>query len=240
MLTFKCPACRKEIVGDDRIAGQEGECPFCGKVVTAPARSKADGDGGARRDAPRCPKCGARRKGSESKCGFCGAALEGSPKTRVAPKGEPEGLDRRKVLLLGGIVVAGLIVVGVMTMGGEEAPAFPPDDLCRRQMMAMLTNAWTCPGGTPQSSGTQFWVDVAQRCNVPGALKCPAEVVQGRRCDYRGPAKPFAELTENEIVMTCMKGNHPGGVNILFKSGAVEWAAEGTPLATRAISETKE
>jgi len=56
MLTFKCESCKKKITTDDSLAGQQGECPFCKAVVTAPGTPPDNS-----LEAPRCLKCGARR-----------------------------------------------------------------------------------------------------------------------------------------------------------------------------------
>jgi hypothetical protein len=239
MLTFKCSACKKKIVTDDHLCGQQGECPYCRKVVLAPGTPRDEG--AAPKDGPRCPKCGARRKDASTTCAFCGATI-GPPKTRrmEIPVQASQGLDKRKVMMLGGIVAVGLLVVLVMNLGGDDAPETAPDELCRRQMLAMLTNAWMAPGGVPQSTGSQFWFDVAQRHNNLAAAKCPAEAVKGRKCDYRGPSKLFTELGENEIVMTCMDKNHPGGTNVMYKSGSTNFYAQGTDDYKKAFDNTKE
>lgn len=237
MLTFKCSACKKKIVTEDGLAGQQGECPFCKKVVTAPGTARDD-KAGANRDAPRCPKCGARRKDSAPTCAFCGASI-GAPKTRRMEMPQIEGVDKKKVLMLGGLVAAAVVVAYIMFSGGEEAPKIPPDDQCRRQMLFLMDNASVMPGGMPLTVGSQFWIDVATKQNAQVLIKCPTGG-KGRRSDYRGPAKPIAECKEGDVVLVCHAGNHPGGVNVMYRSGALAWATEGSDVYKTALADSKE
>jgi hypothetical protein len=237
MLTFKCSACRKKIVTDDHLCGQQGECPYCRKVITAPGTPRDEG-GGAHRGDPRCPKCGARRKDASSTCAFCGAQM-GPPKTRRMEVPVSEGVDRRKVMLLGGLVAAALIVAYfAFGSSGNSVPKLSDDEQCRRQMMSMLDNMWVA-GVPPQVQGSQFWIDVANKQNVQGLIKCPS-AGKGRRCDYRGPGKPMAELHDPDVVMVCMVGNHPGGVNVLTRNGVVSWAPDNSDLFKKALNDSKE
>src|SRR6185503_7913548 len=113
---FACPSCRKKLSIDDSLAGQQGDCPFCKAIITAPGKKPEDG-----LDAARCAKCGARRQEMKKSCGFCGNPFDGpspsstpatastAPKTRrmqmpVESAVSISDTDRRK-LILGGLIV---------------------------------------------------------------------------------------------------------------------------------------
>jgi len=240
MITFSCSSCAKRIQADDYMAGGQGECPYCLKIVTSPGKAS---DGAAARDAQRCAKCGGRRHGTESKCGFCGAAFQGitsTPKTRRSQLEMPEAPDKRKVLIMVGLLVAALCIGGYMFFsGGDEAPKITDDDACRRRMLIELHGALGdqehSPAGLPPSVGKDFWSSVGTKSGKPNIATCPSS-----HRTFRGPAKTWKELPADCIIAADADGNHPGGVNVLTRRGEPLWAPAGSDLYKRAMAETKE
>src|SRR6185295_12382313 len=134
-----------------------------------------------------------------------------------------EPVDRRKLMLLGLVVIAGgLVVGGFMLFGGDAPPTFPPEEQCRRMMLAMNDQLWTIPGGPPKTTGSQFWFDVLSKPPHNAMLKCPGGKGKGR-VDFRGPVKQFSDLKEHDVLAVDLVGNHPGGVNALMRNGQVTW-----------------
>lgn len=255
MIRFTCSFCRKEIVGEDNWSGQQGECPFCGKLITAPGKKQDAAqpvvtDGGIQ-DVPRCPKCGARRSEMKQTCGFCGAALEPivqQPQTRRTearprPKAaESGGLDKRKVLILGGLLAAGLVVVVLIFAGGSDpAPKLSPVEQCQSRLTQLswaLQDRLLVKDGVPPDRGSPFWIAITKA--APGSLRCPAGSAQSRASDYRGPSKSFAELAPDGILAACQSGSHPDGIPVLLKSFEVQLAPAGSDLHKRAMAETQD
>jgi hypothetical protein len=257
MLTFHCSSCKKKIVTEDELAGQQGECPFCKKVVVAPAKKMAGGPELApgQVDFPRCPKCGARRQEMKRTCGFCGADFDAPvpqqpPKTRRVPasvmaKELGSGPDRRKVVLLGLVLTLGVVIVGVVYFfsGSDSAiPDLPPDEACQRHMLlldAALQEYVAAHHGPPTALGSQFWVEVVAERGGSSRLRCPGKPGKGRVSDYRGPAKPYKDLPNDGILAATYAGDHSDGIHVLLKNGTVLAAAPDTDLHKRALAETK-
>jgi hypothetical protein len=258
MLTFHCSSCKKKIVTEDELAGQQGECPFCKKVVVAPAKKKAAGPEipPGQVDFPRCPKCGARRQEMKRTCGFCGADFDAPvpqqpPKTRRVPasvmaKELAPGPDRRKVVLLGLVLALGVVIAGVVFFfsgGDASAPDLAPDEACRRHLILLdfaRQEYEASHHAHPASLGSQFWLDVVAERGGPARLKCPGNPGKGRVSDYRGPGKPYKDLPSDGILAATYPGDHPGGLNLLLKNGTVLLAAPDSDLHKRALAETKE
>lgn len=260
MLTFACPSCKKKITTDDSLAGQQGDCPFCKAIITAPGKKPEDG-----LDAARCSKCGARRQEMKKSCGFCGnpfdgpsptstpaTATGGPPKTRRAQVPVETSVsisetDRRK-LILGGLVVA-LIAVGAGVFyftGGDEGPNLSnmsPEEACGRNMILMhfaMQEYMAAKAGPPPGTGSQFWTTILQRDGRTGMLKCPAGSGKTRPSHYRGPGKAFKDLPNDGIIATTFADDHAPGLNILLKDGNYVFAPTGSDLFKKALADTLE
>jgi hypothetical protein len=257
MLTFNCSSCKKQIVTQDDLAGKQGECPFCKKVVVAPAK-KVEAPPEippGQLDFPRCPKCGARRQEMKRSCGFCGADLGApaiqTPKTRrvqatASPRESALGPDRRRFVLLCLVLLLGVVIAGVAFFfngGNSAAPDFPPDEACRRNMILLdfaVQEYVAAHQAQPAALGSQFWLTVVAERGGPARLKCPSNPRKGRVSDYRGPVKPYQELQNDGILAATYPGDHPGGLNVLLKNGTVLVAPPDSDLHKRALAETKE
>lgn len=256
MIKFTCSFCRKEIVGEDSWSGQQGECPFCRKLITAPGKKQDAAqpvvtDGGIQ-DVPRCPKCGARRQEMKQSCGFCGAALDRieeqtktrrvDAKTRRKEAVQGGGLDKRKVVLLGALLAAGLIVVVlIFAGGGDPASKLSPVEQCQSRLTQLSWTLQDCllvKDGVPPDRGSQFWIAITKA--APGRLRCPAGSAQSRVSDYRGPSKSFDELAPDGVLAACQSGSHPEGTPVLLKSFEVHLAPAGSDLHKRAMAETQD
>lgn len=268
MITFACPSCKKKIQITDDLAGMQGDCPFCKKIITAPGK-KPDEAGGPV-DVARCLKCGARRQEMKKSCGFCGNPFDGpsptsTPATSGATAASPKitrrikieteassgssddvGSAKRKLILLGLLGVLGAVAVGMYFFSGDSGPdnsALLPDDLCRRNLIGMhfaMQEYQTAKGEIPASTGSQFWVQILSRDGRTGMLKCPAGSGKPRPSHYRGPAKTFKELGDTGILATTFPDDHAGGINILLKNGTVLFAPADSETFKKAMAESKE
>ena len=70
---------------------------------------------------------------------------------------------------------------------------------------------------------------------------CPVKNTR-REIDYRGPAKPFRDIRNDEPIAADRPGNHgPGkGGNVLLKTGQVHTVAENHPLWSAAAQSTSD
>jgi DNA-directed RNA polymerase subunit RPC12/RpoP len=265
MISFPCSSCAKTIETDDFMGGRQHECPHCGKkiyipnkvITTEPRAAGAPSEVPipapevppieAIQDVPRCGRCGAIRRGEESKCSFCGAKFEAAAPAPELRREEAAPGERRRGLLLAGLFVGALACAGgalAFFMGGESVSA-PTDELCRgnlRSLYDALRRYEQRPEGLPKSVGKEFWIEIAGKESVPTAVECPAvdRKGAGRTSDFRGPARPWAQLPPGAVVAADLPDNHRDGMNVLLKNGEIEFAPVGSPLHQRALEETRD
>jgi DNA-directed RNA polymerase subunit RPC12/RpoP len=261
MIIFPCASCAKTIETDDFMGGRQYECPHCGKKIYIPNKVEARADPApsktpasapesppieAIQDVPRCGRCGAIRRGKEVKCSFCGASFETAAAPVVRRQEAPPGERRRGLLVVGLLVGALACAVGaVVFFRSGEAVSAPADELCRgnlRSLYDALRRYEQRPEGLPKSLGKEFWIEIAGKESVPGAVECPGvdRKAAGRNSDFRGPTRPWAQLADSAVVAADLPDNHRGGMNVLLKSGVIEFAPSGSPLHLRALAETRD
>lgn len=107
-LTFKCMHCREELDAPTDMAGQQVECPGCGKTIEVPTPAVATGLPKAEKPVPRTPRQRIPRRPEASR--LAGAETEPSPwrwlKEASRPRWFFAGLAAFALLaLIGGILV---------------------------------------------------------------------------------------------------------------------------------------
>lgn len=76
-IEFACDHCSQHLSVDESAAGQEAQCPSCGKSVMVPPRRPQPPDQQPAADTIFCPKCGQKNLENNFKCTKCGFVLHG-------------------------------------------------------------------------------------------------------------------------------------------------------------------
>jgi hypothetical protein len=256
VLQFNCPACQHYGEADHALAGEIIGCGNCfthfrlpelrESAPDAPKEGprlsvKEPGKGAIVQAWARCTLCGARRT-DHARCTFCGYEFRSADQVEI-------DLTRRYRRQVGMQFAAILSLAGALV--GLPLLAFHwktsnDDDkrLCQENLLIFhqaLMIAQDKPAGLPQETGRAFLIGIAQKEGVNHALMCPA-VSRGdtlRAVDYRGPARPWAELGPEDPVMVDLQGNHRG-VMVLFKNGQIEYAPKDSPLYRRGLDATQD
>ena len=255
MLGFSCPACKHYGEADNALAGEiigcanclahfrlpetGGPAPVTGSADAARPSIQEPGKGAVVRAWARCPLCGARKTDS-ARCQFCGHWFT-TAETVLADRARRRRARTAGALLK--ILAFGAVLLGLPALGYYYKSAADTEQrLCKEALMIMhnaILQSQANPKGVPTSVGRRFLVEVAVRERI--ALLCPAVTVKGPRLpvDFRGPVRPWEDLLPDDPVAADREGNH-GGLTVLLKSGAVEYASKGSYLYRRAIEGTKE
>jgi len=111
-MSFTCPECGESLSVDKNNAGQEGDCPLCGKGIVIPSIPKT---GEHHSKTGECPFCGGQIPTAALRCKHCGASLtsggvsekENLPVHKDTDKAKKEGMFNPK-LNAGGFIGAAL------------------------------------------------------------------------------------------------------------------------------------
>lgn len=76
-IEFDCDHCSQHLSVDASAAGQQAQCPSCGKSVMVPSASPHRLHPKPRADIIFCPKCGQQNLENNFKCTRCGSVLHG-------------------------------------------------------------------------------------------------------------------------------------------------------------------
>lgn len=269
-IRFTCPQCGKKFLADEKYAGRKTKCTACGVEVTIPAvgvkteivepveSSASSGPIPAPvpmvpsppADTRPCPHCGETIKAAALLCRFCGVRFD-QPQT--APVASIPASPRKKSsptvlwILLG--VLGGLLILcsGVTILVWPKLKEGFQQGMrlaCEQSLHRLYTCA-TSPEAAKQiqtvRTGGAFWREVARTSGDEQAIWCPSRVMRGDQgVSFRGPKMNWNEIPPQGIVGCDKTDNHVEGINILFKNGTVQFAAKGTSLYEKALSETEE
>jgi hypothetical protein len=100
-------------------------------------------------------------------------------------------------------------------------------DECRASMLRLAMRIRDADTELDEYNGSALLYRLDGRCQCALGL-------------YRGPAAAWANLKPDSVVACDAVPGHRGGIHVLLRSGAVEWASPGSPLHRRALSETLE
>ena len=124
-ITFACPECKESLSVEESYAGQEGECPHCGKgivIPTVPATGEHHSKPGE------CPFCGGQIPTAALRCKNCGKnLLQGGSPTEAHPHHQVEtgqadnSNPLNPILNAGGLIgalIGALIPIGALYLSG--------------------------------------------------------------------------------------------------------------------------
>jgi len=255
VLAFNCPACNHYGEADPALAGEIIGCANClthfrlpGNGAPAIEEAKESrpsvqepGKGAVVERWARCPLCGARRT-DRTKCTFCGYEFGSVDQREIEERRRYRrqvGMQLAAVLgLTGAVLGIPLLALWLKTSNDTEKQLCQENLLIFYQAVKLSEER---PAGVTPLVGRAFLISIAQLEKVNHALMCPAVNRSGtlRAVDYRGPAKPWAELLPEDPVVADLEGNHRG-LMVLRKNGQIEYASRGSPLYRQTLENTKD
>jgi len=255
VLAFNCPACNHYGEADNALAGETIGCANCLTHFRLPESGTPEleeekesrpsvqepGKGAVVERWARCHLCGARRTDS-ARCTFCGYEFGSVDHREIEERRRYRlqvGMQLGAILaLLGALIGIPGMALWLKTSNDNEK------QLCQENLLIFyqaVKLAEERPAGVTPLVGRAFLISIAQLEKVNHALMCPAVNRNGtlRAVDYRGPAKPWADLLPEDPVVVDLEGNHRG-VMVLRKNGQIEYASRGSTLYRQALDQSKD